>query len=87
VPGKEAPQGGDAGAHAALRQHRPQLHHRRIGLLRDRIQDEGGMVLDLRRPTVATLRLGRWRAVDERQLPPPDRARRADTEPLGRSPA
>ena len=87
VPGEEAPQRGDAGAHAALGQHYPQLRQRRIGLLLDSFQDEGCMVLDLRRPTITALRLGCRRAVNERQLPPPDRARRTYPETLGRSPA
>jgi len=41
------------------------------------------MILDLRRPAITALRLGRRRAVTKRQLPPPDRARRAHPEPLG----
>jgi hypothetical protein len=84
---KQAPQGGDADVHAALGQQGPQLRQRRIGLLFDRIQDEGRMVLDLRRSTVTVLRLGRWRAVSNRQLSPPDRARSADPEPRGGPPA
>jgi hypothetical protein len=55
--------------------------------LLDRIQNEGGMILDLRRSTIATLRLGGWRAVTKRQLSPTDRARRADPEALGSTPA
>lgn len=36
VPGEEAPQRSDAGAHATLCQHLAQLRQRRIGLLLDR---------------------------------------------------
>jgi len=38
------------------------------------------MVLDLRRPTIATLRLGGRCTVSKRQLPPSDRTRRADAD-------
>jgi hypothetical protein len=87
VTGEEAPQRGDADAHAPPSQHLPQLRQRRIGLLLNCLQDEGRMVLDLGRSTITTLRLGRRRAVSEHQLPPADRARRADAEPLRRLPA
>jgi hypothetical protein len=55
--------------------------------LLDRIQDEGGMILDLRRSTITTLRLGSWGAVAKGELPPTDRARRANPETLGSTPA
>jgi hypothetical protein len=87
VPGEEAPQGGDADAHAPRGQHLAQLRQRRVWLLLDRVQNKGRMLLDLHRATISALRLGGRRAVLERQLPPPDRARRADAEPLGRPPA
>jgi hypothetical protein len=45
------------------------------------------MVLNLRRPTITALRFGCRRAVSKRQLPPPDRTRCADAEPLSISPA
>jgi hypothetical protein len=45
------------------------------------------MVLDLGRSTIASLRLGRRRAMSEHQLPPTDRARRAYAEPLRCPPA
>jgi len=54
--------------------------------LLDRFQDEGRMILDLDGTSVSSLRLGGGRAVKDCQLPPADRARRTDTEPLGRPP-
>jgi len=45
------------------------------------------MILDLRRPTVTALRLGRRRAVAQRQLSPSDCARCAYPKPPGRPPA
>lgn len=42
------------------------------------------MLLDLRRTTVATPDLARWRAMGEHQLPSADRARCAHAEPFGR---
>ncbi|USU07947.1 hypothetical protein NF700_12775 [Sphingomonadaceae bacterium OTU29MARTA1] len=53
------------------------------GLLLDRLQDESGMILDLRRLAITTSDLRRWRAMREHQLPPADRARRADPAPPG----
>ena len=53
-------------------------------ILLGRVQDEGRMHLDPRCATVAALRLGRRRAVSERQLSPPDPAHCADPEPFGR---
>ena len=87
MSGEEAPQRGDAGAHTTLGQHHLQLCQCRIGLLLDRLQDESRMVLHLGGSTITAPRLRRWRAMSEHQLLPPDRARRADAEPLGRSPA
>lgn len=78
------PQRRDADAYATAGQHFAQLRQRRIRLLLDRVQDEGRMRFDPRCATVAALRLGRWRAVSERQLSPPDRARCTDPETFGR---
>ncbi len=41
------------------------------------------MILDLCRSTVAASDLRRWRAMCEHQLPPADRACRANPEPPG----
>ncbi len=68
-------------------QHQAQFVERDVGLLLDRSVDKGRVILDLGRAPVAALRLGGGRAVPQRQLPPADRARRADPEPLGRTPA
>jgi hypothetical protein len=54
---------------------------------RSRSQRGARMVLNLGRPKIAALRLGGRRGVSKRQLPPPDRARGADREPLGSPPA
>jgi len=83
VATEEAPQRRDADAHVTLREHDPQLRERRIRLLFDRFQDKRGMILDLGLTAVAALRLGGRRTMTQRQLPPPDCARCADTEPLG----
>ena len=45
------------------------------------------MVLDLRRSAITASGLGGWRTMSKHKLPLPDRARRADAEPLGRTPA
>ena len=69
------------------RQHRPQLFQGNIVLPLDGGMDERGVVLDLRRTAITALRLGRRRAVLNHQLPPTDRARRTDPQPLRRGPA
>jgi hypothetical protein len=68
-------------------QHQAQLVERDIRLLFDGCVDQARMILDRGRTPVAALRLGGRGAMLQHQLPPADRARRADPEPLGRSPA
>ena len=68
-------------------QHQAQLVERDIRLLFDGCVDQARMILDRGRTPVAALRLGGRGAMLQHQLTPADRARRADPEPLGRSPA
>lgn len=66
------------------RQHQSQLVQRDVRLPLDRGVDQRGVVLDLRRPAIAALRLGRRRALLNHQLPPADRARSTHPEPFRR---
>ena len=60
---EEPPQRADANRRPTLGQPRLQLDQRDVILRLDRTEDEVGMRLDPRRPPIATLRLGRRRAV------------------------
>jgi hypothetical protein len=87
MPVEEPPKRADPDRRTALGQQRLQLHQRDVVLRLDRLQDEGRVGVDPGRTAVATLPLGRRRAVLNDQLPPADRARCAHPEPRCRGPA
>ena len=81
VPVEEPPRRADPNRRAAFGQQPLPLDQRDVILRLNRGEDEGCVRVDPGRTTIAALRLSCRRAVLKDQLPPTDRACRADTEP------